>query len=217
MGDVTLFYHLLPFVEQESAYAAGNGLQLFSWAGSTRVWTMQLKTFIAPADPSPRRYLNINYGWLEGNATTQWAGSSYAYNYRVFGMANGNPWDAADWGTTYNVATIPDGSSNTIFLTEKLIGGPCYGSSGEGEFGSALFHGGWNLQRAPTIGAINNSPPMRATPTSCDWSRPHAFSAGGCMVGMGDGSVRNVRTSISAATWQAALLPADGVVLGNDW
>lgn len=61
MGDVTHFYHLLPFLEQTPLYVAGNGLQLFSYAGGQRVWTVQLKVFTAPLDYSPQRSLSISY------------------------------------------------------------------------------------------------------------------------------------------------------------
>jgi prepilin-type N-terminal cleavage/methylation domain-containing protein len=57
------------------------------------------------------------------------------------------------------------------------------------------------------------------TPTQfqCDPRRLQSFSAGGIMVGMGDGSVRSVSTSISQATWGRAIDPKDGLVLGSDW
>jgi prepilin-type processing-associated H-X9-DG protein len=43
---------------------------------------------------------------------------------------------------------------------------------------------------------------------------PHT---GSMNVGMGDGSVRGVSTSVSMATWMSACLPNDGIPLGNDW
>jgi hypothetical protein len=115
-GDVTLYYHLLPFLEQQAMYQAGNGQQLFSYPGGTRLWTIKLKTFKAPHDPSPRDDMDLAYGWLDGGATTQWACTSYAANYQVFGLRGGNAYDADHWGTTLKVETIQDGASNTIFF-----------------------------------------------------------------------------------------------------
>jgi hypothetical protein len=43
------------------------------------------------------------------------------------------------------------------------------------------------------------------------------MAAGGIIVGLGDGSVRLVGTSISPTTWANAIMPADGNVLGSDW
>jgi hypothetical protein len=37
------------------------------------------------------------------------------------------------------------------------------------------------------------------------------------LVGMGDGSVRTVSTAVSHKTWKAAMTPAAGDILGNDW
>ena len=43
------------------------------------------------------------------------------------------------------------------------------------------------------------------------------MSPGGCTVGLCDGSVRTVSTSITPRTWQNANYPTDGSVLANDW
>jgi len=59
----------------------------------------------------------------------------------------------------------------------------------------------------------------QATPTvaTCEWWRVQALSASGVQVGMVDGSVRNVRTSVSQAAWSAASTPNGGEVLPSDW
>ena len=60
-------------------------------------------------------------------------------------------------------------------------------------------------------------PQWRPTDLACDVHRVQAASAGGIIVGLGDGSVRMVAPSISAQTWGNALLPNDGNTLGPDW
>jgi hypothetical protein len=45
----------------------------------------------------------------------------------------------------------------------------------------------------------------------------HSFFATGVDVAMGDGSVRVVSARVSPQTWNAAMNPADGQVLGNDF
>jgi prepilin-type N-terminal cleavage/methylation domain-containing protein len=52
---------------------------------------------------------------------------------------------------------------------------------------------------------------------NCDPHRLQSLSAGGIMVGMADGSVRGVSPGISQLTWACAIMPDDGLVLGNDW
>jgi len=211
VGDVTLYYHLLPFIEQNALYQAGNGQQLFSTASGQRVWTAQLKAFKAPHDPSRQDTFNLAYGWLEGGASLPWSCTSYAYNYQVFARRGGNVYNAADWGTGLKIQTIQDGSSNTAFFAEKRM--LC------GSRGNLTFHGGWDANQTPMFAGLNvSSPPQSGvTDANCDWTRAHSFTSAGCQVGMGDGSVRNVRSSISNTTWGRVVDPADGQVLGNDW
>jgi hypothetical protein len=47
--------------------------------------------------------------------------------------------------------------------------------------------------------------------------RPQSLSAGGVLVALADGSVRNVAYAISAKTWYQACTPAGQEVLGSDW
>jgi prepilin-type N-terminal cleavage/methylation domain-containing protein len=60
-------------------------------------------------------------------------------------------------------------------------------------------------------------PQIKPPPKQCDPLRLQSFSAGGIMVGMGDGSVRSVSTGITPATWGKAIDPADSLTLGSDW
>ncbi len=208
-GDVTLFYHLLPYIEQEAMYAPGKGLQLFTSASGQSVWTITLKAFKAPHDPSPKDNQDLAYSWLLSNATTQWAASSYAWNYQVFGRRGGDPYNSDHWGTTLKLETISDGTSQTMFFAEKLM--IC------GTYGNLLMHGGWNLDYAPTFAAKGGPAAkfqVQPTQTNCDRFLASGFTAGGIQVAMGDGSVS---PSVSVATWGQAADPSDGLVLGSDW
>jgi prepilin-type N-terminal cleavage/methylation domain-containing protein len=210
MGDVTAFYHLLPYIEQDAMYKPGRGEQLFSNAGGQNVWTIRLKVFRAPSDPSSAEFRNIQYSWLLGNAMTPWAASSYAANYQVLGRRGGNPYAPAEWDRPLSVQGIQDGSSNTVLFAEKRM--LC------GTVANLALHGGWNLPYGPYFAAASQAPPMvQPTEAACQWNRPTAFSAGGCQVGMGDGSVRNVSPSVPQATWWLACDPADGQVLPSNW
>ncbi|HEV3144772.1 MAG TPA: DUF1559 domain-containing protein [Gemmataceae bacterium] len=62
--------------------------------------------------------------------------------------------------------------------------------------------------------SLSNSAPIQ---NQCQSNLTQGFSTAGCMVGLGDGSVRMVNSSISANTWSYALWPNDGQVLGSDW
>ncbi len=214
-GDVTLFYHLLPFLEQEDWYRRGGGSQLFSYApNGDRLWTMPLPVFIAPLDPSPVNFNNLQYSWLESNASLPWAGSSYAANFQIFGVRNGNPNSYAGWGGTFRLETILDGTSNTIFLAEKMMICQATGKA------NLWAHGGWDPEYAPFFAAlapINTLFQVAPSQLNCTNHLPTAFTSGGIQVGMGDGSVRGVAPGITAATWGQAVDPIDGQVLGSDW
>jgi prepilin-type N-terminal cleavage/methylation domain-containing protein len=58
---------------------------------------------------------------------------------------------------------------------------------------------------------------LRPPDKLCDPLRLQSFSAGGIMVGLGDGSVRLVSQGVSQPTWGRAVDPKDGLQLGTDW
>ncbi len=61
--------------------------------------------------------------------------------------------------------------------------------------------------------AIQGRPTIR----ECDPSRLQAMTAGGMMVVMMDGSVRNVPASTNPDTVAKAVIPNDGFPMGPDW
>jgi hypothetical protein len=212
MGDVNYFYHMLPYVEQEAMYRAGNGLQLFSSANGTRIWTIQLKVLQSPLDYSSAKSKDIQYSWLESNAMTPWAASSYAVNYQIVGRRGGDPYQAAQWDSPLSVQGIRDGSSNTILHAEKMM--IC------GARANLAMHGGWDVSYGPYFAAVGGpgakfqSRPVEA---ACSWSTATAFTASGIMVGLADGSVRSIADTIPATTWGLACDPSDNQVLGSNW
>ena len=52
---------------------------------------------------------------------------------------------------------------------------------------------------------------------TCNGYLAHAPRQAGILVALGDGSVRLVNASISAATWWAACTPNGGEALAADW
>lgn len=51
----------------------------------------------------------------------------------------------------------------------------------------------------------------------CNPKLLQAIHTGGILVGLGDGSVRQVTQAVSPITWGRAIDPADGLPMGNDW
>ena len=52
--------------------------------------------------------------------------------------------------------------------------------------------------------------------TECHWFAPQSFQ-GSLQAAMGDGSVRSVDPQVTPETWNAAVTPDGGEVLGSDW
>ena len=65
----------------------------------------------------------------------------------------------------------------------------------------------------PYFAVPQSAPPVR----QCDPKRLQSFGASGIQVLLMDGSVRSVGVNASARTWVSALVPNDGLILGNDW
>jgi len=57
----------------------------------------------------------------------------------------------------------------------------------------------------------------KPTPSDCNPRVPQGLASGGIYVLLGDGSARMVSSGISLPTWQAAITPDGGEVLGSDW
>jgi len=211
-------YFLLPYIEQDNLYRSGG----YPWDTATYppgILSQVVKTYVAPQDGSANE--NQVYGWGVTN---------YAGNFQVFGNPRSNVNNAAGiWciGSSRIHSSFQDGTSNTIVFAEKRA------ACGVGPTGGSLWGHGWwdphympyfamvfNDGTAPTgINPLNAIQPPQPMPTdaTCQIERATALSSGGCMVAMADGSVRNVNTSMSQATWWAALTPAGGEVLSTDW
>jgi prepilin-type N-terminal cleavage/methylation domain-containing protein len=215
----TCQYFLLPYIEQENAYR--NTVPAGQSANSWHLNGTPFKMFQAPADPS----LPAN-GLIWGNRPA----TSYATNLYAFSRARpattaitdvypNTSFGNDDWnGGQSNIgAGFPDGTSNTVVFMERFA--ICAGVervfNEDGQHISSPLVGGQNAY-APIVSNLN--PPQFGTrPNNCDPFRSQGLTASGCTVGLADGSVRNVSSSISVTTWRAAALPDDGLVLGSDW
>jgi hypothetical protein len=158
---------------------------------------------------------------------------SYGCNRQVFSSftptnVNSTPaWNTfvSDEGGTMIPRDIPDGLSNTIFWSEKLAycikdttpvpGGGTRWADNDG--GSFMSHVGFQFPNSgmpPNIKFWTNV----TNPAQCIWYDASSSHAGGTLiVGLGDGSVRNVSQGMSVLTFNIALVPNDGLPLGPDW
>lgn len=199
-GNKSLMALLLPFVDQGHVNPYGTDERLL------------IKTFLSPADPTSHP---------KNRAPT-----SYAWNWQAFHTA------------PRLSVSFPDGTSNTIATAEH------YQRCADSNFTFNLSFSG-NYIRRPAVFADSShvwemgefqdnypitagNPPVttgylpgtfQAAPNvkNCDQRYPQTPHPSGMIVGIVDGSVRQIAPSISPTTFWSAVTPAGGEVLGLDW
>jgi prepilin-type N-terminal cleavage/methylation domain-containing protein/prepilin-type processing-associated H-X9-DG protein len=227
VGFGSAFFHILPYVEQEPLYKASlvgpaaDGWRLprggyYSWSGA--IINSPVKIYNCPGDPTQANGLGGAGGW----ATT-----SYAYNHQVFevGMYS---WYNPDWsskGPARYPSGIQDGTSNTIFFTEKYAmpsGSPWNLDWGGNTWWEWSPKFGYDIQGPaskflvrPTLQYCDNTPGGGSSNVCSKLAEsPHS---NGINVALGDGSVRFVSQAVRGDTWWAATTRDGGEVLGSDW
>jgi prepilin-type N-terminal cleavage/methylation domain-containing protein len=223
-------FTLLPFLEQDALYKAGLTAPANTWSASTglgggqpTVLYMMIKPYICPAD------FTITTAGTPTNRGADWRATSYSANYALFG--GGVHSGSADL-PAFNIANVPDGTSNTITVCERFGGCaldngalwayPGWDWAGDGRYSAVFAWGGtgrWAGGAAGNGWGNWNFPPQfnLKVQSNCDRTRPQGLHTGGAVVGLLDGSSRVVSSGISQTTWVYAVMPADGQVLGSDW
>jgi prepilin-type N-terminal cleavage/methylation domain-containing protein len=206
-----LFFHLLPFIEQDNLYKQYQGNMV---TGINFTIPSAVKTYVGPADATN----------TAGDYTT-----SYAANWMVFNLKGPNLKSA-----------FTDGTSNTVMLMERyakayvVVGGTVtlhiwsnsYGTTGTPPYATVSVGGidyagptwispGSTNAAAPAI----PNPPFQIKPAQQQAleSVPQGFASGGMQVIMADASVRMVSSGVSSTTWWIACNPADGLPMPPDW
>jgi prepilin-type N-terminal cleavage/methylation domain-containing protein len=231
-GRGTLFYFLLPYLEQDNIY--NHTANLSSNAGPTVV-----PIFLAANDPTrpPSGILRTQPSGGIDNNDTPLGAISYAANCLVFGgdkftpmssyLNMNNPDPGVDDHANVSVASLPqtfvDGTSTTMLFFEK------YATCSDGQHtwaNDSIFKGG-NSTHGGSGSGYNSawtplqqhlfSPQVLPPPATASCNHPQTFSSAGIAVALADGSSRVVSGSVSNIVWRLALLPDDGQVMPPDW
>jgi prepilin-type N-terminal cleavage/methylation domain-containing protein len=219
---------LLPFIEQDNLYKAALTAPLITWDAqvpptTTRVRQSPVKIYQCPSD------ITMTSGFSAAQPS-QWMGSSYSANFQVFGTTRaGGEADAS----AYTLATIPDGSSNTVFFAEQYAACTQNGTGTSPNAGNLWAYPGidWSWAWTPTFAntrtfpnlnpaanfVLITPPQRRPTMLQCDKRLVQSGHTSTVQALLGDGSVRGVTANISALTWMTAQRADDGGVLGGDW
>ena len=124
-------------------------------------------------------------------------GTSYSANWELFGVNTG-VWPAQM--STYTVANIPDGTSNTVMFGETLGGeetGPRHYALTWMGAGSLPFY--WGL------------------PTPAQWYTYGSRHTGVIQFAYGDGSVRRMRNGIATTPDAGTIWNDESAVSNTDW
>jgi prepilin-type N-terminal cleavage/methylation domain-containing protein/prepilin-type processing-associated H-X9-DG protein len=216
-GNGGLFMHILPYVEQDALYkstllpgnpATPSGDDRNGYLNTYSLWTPTVQNTAVKtlACPSDHTYAGNNAG--RGRSSYGINGQLFRHNYR---------W--GNVGLARYPASLPDGTSNTVFYAEKLsrvtaCTGCCnnYSDNFWPDWGPIISSSDCSM---PTgAGAMFQVTP-RGDPAQAEGSRASANHTGGINVALGDGSVRFFSSGIDPLVWWAALTPNGGEPTGN--
>jgi prepilin-type N-terminal cleavage/methylation domain-containing protein len=237
-SEGSIFYYLLPYMEQDVVYKGANGNSM------NQPWGAEIiKTFLCPSDPSL-----VNAGSYGGCGVMKsiaiqrggYASSNYAANVEVFEPRGTQSVEVAMRdGTSQTVmfaeryrncspdpahgggCTLPAWAWNTINNGGDCWSSPTFGAQNDGinrmNCAGAMFYNPGPVANGtpPAVGAVG----FQAGPSaqSCNWYITQGGHTASMQVCLGDGSVRGVSSSISVTTWAFACEPNDGNTLGTDW
>jgi prepilin-type N-terminal cleavage/methylation domain-containing protein len=209
VGWNVFFGELLPYIEQQNVLnrAVGSGA---IWNNGVNAFV--IKTYICPSDPSMNNGLTLN----------NWAGTSYAPNKFIFGETpTANQGGQNCTVSKYNIGNIPDGTSDTVGIVERLGACPAYGWSNAWNYPMDVNIWGWNSNGSVYGGfglylpQIN--PPLTGGSNPAHPYYPSAKHTASLQVAMMDGSVRGVTAATGITSWTYVVTPDDGQVIGSDW
>jgi prepilin-type N-terminal cleavage/methylation domain-containing protein len=206
IGWTTLFGELYPHVEQDNLYRRSNGSGAV-WGANNHI--APVKTFICPSDSSHNNYITL-YGW---------AGTSYAPNTYMFGNSTATINGQSAHSSKYNIGNIPDGTSNTVAIVERIANMPYYGWSNNvvHPAGSSNW---WGHQHGPAFGPWGIYQPragVKANSADAHPYYPTSMHSSSVQVLLMDGSVRGVTPAVNSTNWSYAVQADDGAVLPGNW
>jgi len=140
------------------------------------------------------------------NQTTSYSYSSPSYSYSSTGTQSVQRlWN-------YDSLSYTSSSISTYTTTYNPYNSTSTYTDSYNEPGTFYYYGSYNQTTYQYV-PFQQKPPK----SNCDASSAQGLSSGGCLVALGDGSIRLVSSNISLTTWRAAGTPTSGDTLGSDW
>jgi type II secretory pathway pseudopilin PulG len=215
---------LLPFIEQANLYNKIDFKKSIDDKANAEARKVKIKVFLSKGDP------------IE-SVKDEWGATNYLFNDKVFFRNSKTPFPAAFTDGTSNTIVVGetlkgDGQTKATdvkrqyvllkkedlkgtgpntgvkyFKDDKNIAGDRCGSWMDGRF----LQGTFNARLLP-----NDERPDVSCGGISGVSALRSFDKF-VLVGLGDGSARTVKNTISRPTWEHAIDPQDGFPLGPDW
>lgn len=235
----TVFYYLLPFMEETSTYDAAQQLGAMyriDWSDPDVVLGpggKGLRPLICASDPTgvgPNGRAVGEYGGAHYFGIT-----SYAANYLAFGSPDAGSTASSDWrkrlaGAATYARTFQDGLSHAIVFAERYAS--C-GNSGNPN-GTTTLSNLWgdatsSFRPAFCVNQDDQNPYTKGYEPclmfqdsphwyhGCEPRRAQSPHPGIMHVALADGSVRGLSALMDEAVWQRACDPRDSMALPADW
>jgi prepilin-type N-terminal cleavage/methylation domain-containing protein/prepilin-type processing-associated H-X9-DG protein len=190
--DASVFYHLLPYLEQQALYACNSG------PGQNQ----PLAVFLCPSDTTADGGVPPA-GALSGNQAL----GSYIYSVQVPGNSYGGVFPTTPQTRMSLTASMRDGLSTTIIAGEQVqvCGGMGTVGNPWGTINNRRFYGGADLNPRALAVAVNSAactPPPRPPPGRAVFASPHPTTLNFLM---GDGSVQSCSAEVDV---DKVLVPA---------
>ena len=229
--DGSCWLQILSYVEQGNARrqadAAANDFYALTYGQAPP------KFLINPTDPSNSNGIYNDSGWGDYSVT------GYVANHLPLGHVEKTSSGTIKEVGRKKITSITDGASNTVFFTERMTVCENLPQPIRPGYSGGTFYSIAPYAAAPAwwewMPVINYWPDLNASIVvtgaatkfqvqpnwkvggNCDFRLASTPRAGGIVVALGDGSVRNIAPGITGDTWWAAMTPTGGEVLGDDW
>ncbi len=207
----SLHYFILPFMEQDAIFNSQQpGQNIGGIPNGGDSWWIghgptpgTIKTYVSPADTQAGTLRD------SGGQRPVTSYPSNAYVFQTNGTVGGVDTNTGTSSKGNLVTLMADGTSNTVVFGEGYA--LCQG------YNRLAFESNWQNNAQFASFYTTALPQIRPAANACNQALLQGHASGTILVGLGDGSVRGVSAGVSQTTWQAVLLPNDGVPPGSDW
>jgi prepilin-type N-terminal cleavage/methylation domain-containing protein/prepilin-type processing-associated H-X9-DG protein len=202
----TFFYHLLPFMEQESVTQLTN---------SSSVFAVYISGHYCPSRRAPALYLNTARTDYAGNVGSRYLDDSLTSFPKVDGVFV----HGAGAIRPLSLASITDGTSNTILISEKQLHPTDLGGERQAA-GSNVFDDNepvYAVSWETDVLREGENPPShdRNHPANASSSLFGSRHASGINAVFVDGSVRSIGYTIEKTVFSRLCSRSDGLPIGN--